>query len=86
MIKREKNNPAISLIHNVRGTARRIAKACDISKEAVWNWKRVPAERVLVVSRVTKIPRHLIRPDIYPPPRRAVSTPKRNSLSAEAAE
>lgn len=36
-----------------------------------WENKRVPAERVLDVSRVTGIPPHRIRPDIYPEPSKA---------------
>lgn len=32
-----------------------------------WSKKRVPAERVLIVEKETGIPRHVLRPDIYPP-------------------
>jgi DNA-binding transcriptional regulator YdaS (Cro superfamily) len=28
----------------------------------------LPAERVLDIERVTGIPRHELRPDLYPPP------------------
>jgi hypothetical protein len=34
----------------------------------VWNWQRVPADHVLTVEQLLDIPRHLIRPDLYPPP------------------
>jgi DNA-binding transcriptional regulator YdaS (Cro superfamily) len=40
----------------------------DITPQAVSQWKRVPAERVLDVERATGVPRHELRPDIYPPP------------------
>ena len=33
-----------------------------------WSRTRIPAERVLDVERITGIPRHELRPDIYPPP------------------
>lgn len=33
-----------------------------------WEKGQVPAERVLEVERETGIPRHLIRPDLYPDP------------------
>lgn len=50
-----------------------LALALGISKQAVhaW-WKRaqpaVPPQRVLDVERVLGIPRHVLRPDIYPKP------------------
>lgn len=35
-----------------------------------WENGRIPAECVPMVSDVTGIPHHLLRPDIYPKPRR----------------
>jgi DNA-binding transcriptional regulator YdaS (Cro superfamily) len=37
-----------------------------ISPQAISQWKRVPAERVLDVERATGVPRDELRPDIYP--------------------
>jgi DNA-binding transcriptional regulator YdaS (Cro superfamily) len=47
-----------------------VARALGVNKSALTRWKqrRVPAERVLDVERVTDIPRHVLRPDLYPPP------------------
>ena len=47
-----------------------LAKALGVTQGAVsqWNQKRVPAERVLEVERITGIPRHEMRPDLYPAP------------------
>ena len=39
-----------------------------ITSQAISQWKRVPAERVLEIERITGIPRHELRPDIYPAP------------------
>lgn len=50
-----------------RGTKTLIAKACGITHGAISQWEVVPAERVLIVERVTGIPRTELRPDIYPP-------------------
>ena len=47
-----------------------IARACGVTRQAVFQWREVPWNRVLVVEKVTGIPRHRIRPDIYPAPRR----------------
>lgn len=52
-----------------------VARAIGVNKSALTRWKqrRVPAERVLDVERVTGIPRHELRPDLYPEP--APATP-----------
>lgn len=44
------------------------ALADKITPQAVAQWKQVPAERVLDVERVTGVPRHRLRPDLYPAP------------------
>lgn len=64
-----------------------IARGLGITRGAVAKWKRVPAERVLAVERISGIARHLLRPDIYPPPpsdngveERLASLPPRRKL------
>ena len=37
-----------------------------ITPQAISQWKRVPAERVLEVERVTGVSRSFLRPDLYP--------------------
>lgn len=52
------------------GSQTAFASLCHVSQAAVWKWlqtaKRLPAEYVLTVEATTGIPRHLLRPDIYP--------------------
>lgn len=55
-----------------------LAVSIGTTPQNVAQWPRVPGERVLAVEASTGVPRHVLRPDIYPPPRRA----KRVSLSA----
>ncbi len=50
-----------------RGFRARLSRALGLHPSAVYQWHRVPARRVLDVERVTGIPRHELRPDIYPP-------------------
>lgn len=52
------------------GSQSALARICGVSQTAVWKWlqsaKRLPAEYVLKVEAATLVPRHLLRPDIYP--------------------
>jgi hypothetical protein len=50
------------------GMFSRIARSLGITRQAPSAWRRVPAERVLDVERITNIPRWRLRPDLYPPP------------------
>jgi len=45
-----------------------LARAANVKKQAVSQWKRIPAGRVLAIEAALdhKISRHQIRPDIYP--------------------
>lgn len=43
-----------------------LAKKLGIRHPAIYQWKRIPAERVLDVERETGIPRGELRPDLYP--------------------
>ena len=48
------------------GGADALAKALGITSQAFYSWKEVPPRRVLDIERITGIPRHEIRPDLYP--------------------
>jgi len=54
---------AVDLAGNVSGLAKLLG---SITPQAVSQWRRVPAERVIQVEKATGIPRHELRPDIYP--------------------
>lgn len=43
-----------------------LAKAVGLTHQAIQKWQRVPAERVHEVERASGVPRHLLRPDLYP--------------------
>ena len=43
-----------------------LARLLGISQPAVSSWQRVPADRVLAVEALTKVPRFRLRPDLYP--------------------
>jgi len=54
------------------GGQKALAQAIGTRQSQVWYWlkrskKGVPAEFVLKIERVSGVPRHEIRPDIFPP-------------------
>lgn len=45
-----------------------LAAELGITKQAVHQWRKVPPERAMEVSRLSGMPLHELRPDIYPEP------------------
>lgn len=56
----------IALAAKEFGGVVKLSLALGLSRAAVSNWKRIPAERVLEVERLTGVPRGMLRPDLYP--------------------
>lgn len=54
-----------TLLGNERGAKLRLARELGITHGAISQWRRVPAERVIEVERITGIPREQLRPDLY---------------------
>lgn len=50
------------------GTKTELSEALGITKQACSQWKHVPIEHVLTIEALLEIPRHVLRPDIYPDP------------------
>lgn len=47
------------------GGLRPLARDLGMSMQALSEWRRVPADRLLQVEAVTDIPRRKLRPDLY---------------------
>lgn len=47
----------------------KLAELIGVSRQSLYMWTRVPAERVIAIEAATggKIPRDRLRPDLYPP-------------------
>lgn len=43
-----------------------LAKRLGVSAQAISQWDEVPPLRVLAVEAVSGVPRHELRPDLYP--------------------
>lgn len=47
------------------GGMAQLASKLGIARQAIYQWSRIPAERVVDVERVTGISRTELRPDLY---------------------
>lgn len=74
-------NKIVKLITENREMRAQIVIECErdgdpLTQQALDAWRKlrygVPPKRVAVVSRVTGLPMHVIRPDIFPRPSRAI--------------
>lgn len=56
------------------GGSSRLAAMIGVSRQAVQQWGRVPAEHVLLMERESGVSRHRLRPDIFgrPPKKESV--------------
>lgn len=50
------------------GGIAKLAAALGIRHQSIYSWRDIPALRVLDIERATGIPRHELRPDLYPAP------------------
>lgn len=50
------------------GGATKLADYLGCKVQAVYQWNQVPVKRVLDIAKLTGIPPHEIRPDVYPEP------------------
>lgn len=47
------------------GGMAQLAAELGIARQAIYQWKRIPAERVVDIERITGVPRTELRPDIF---------------------
>nr|WP_082502462.1 Cro/CI family transcriptional regulator [Methylobacterium sp. Leaf100] len=59
---------ALKLAIQSCGGSKAIATGLGISRQAVEQWRRAPASRVLQLERTLNVSRHILRPDLYPKP------------------
>ena len=52
----------LKLAIEAAGSGRRLAAKLGVSQQAVQQWRRIPAERVIEIERLTMVPRERLRP------------------------
>lgn len=61
---------ALKMVADHFPTQDAMAECFGVSQPTIWRWlnqsKQLPAEHVLAAEAVTGVPRHFLRPDIYP--------------------
>lgn len=43
-----------------------IARQLDVTRGAIYQWDKIPAERMGEIARITGLPPHIQRPDLFP--------------------
>ena len=61
-------HPGLDQAIRAAGGVGALSRRIGISQPSLSNWRRVPAERVLLVESVTGVDRALLRPDLYAAP------------------
>lgn len=56
---------AVEKAIDAAGSAVKLGRALGITSQAIGQWKKIPAERVVEIERVTGVPRQELRPDLY---------------------
>lgn len=47
------------------GGTRKLAKMLGITRQAIEKWTSIPARHIIVIERLTGVPREKLRPDLY---------------------
>ena len=63
--KSKRTNPGIAAAAQAVGSRFRLAGLIGLTPAAIYRWKRIPADRVKQIAKLTRVPREKLRPDLY---------------------
>jgi DNA-binding transcriptional regulator YdaS (Cro superfamily) len=61
----DEKSEGLMMAIEVAGGLRALARELGMSHKSISGWTRIPADRILQIEAVTKIPRAKLRPDLY---------------------
>nr|USU32958.1 helix-turn-helix domain-containing protein [Methylobacterium sp. OTU13CASTA1] len=61
------SDAALTIAIRKAGGPKALGEAIGISSQAISQWAECPPRRVLAVEAASGVPRHVLRPDLYPP-------------------
>ena len=59
-------DPVLQKAIHAAGSGKVLAGRIGVTPQALSQWSQVPPRRVLDVERASGVPRHELRPDLYP--------------------
>ena len=74
MRQQTKERQVIAAACERAGGMRALARAIGINYQNIQAWRRIPAERMIAIETATGIPREQLRPDLFVPRRKNLST------------
>jgi len=63
--KSVKHNLPLQLAVDAAGGWRALARLLGIKYQSLQKWRRIPADRVVAIEKVTGVSRETLRPDLY---------------------
>ena len=64
-MKHDLRTPVL-LASKAMGSQKNLGALFDLTQEAISQWSKIPAEKVLEIAEATDIPKEQLRPDLYP--------------------
>lgn len=58
--------PQVDLAIEAAGGPTALARIVGIKAPSIYSWNRIPADKVMMIERATGVPRHVLRPDVFP--------------------
>lgn len=68
-----KHSDCIARAIKAAGGTGKLAELIGVTSQAISQWNRIPAERVVIISKKTGLDRHELRPDLWEAPKQSVA-------------
>jgi DNA-binding transcriptional regulator YdaS (Cro superfamily) len=66
------NDPGIKAAVTAAGGVRALGRLLKINYQAIQQWEKIPAARIVEIERLTGVAREMLRPDLYREKRRRI--------------